>query len=589
MPSSSSSSSEDETPIELIEAKGSSSDESAPPARSGERGMVGMWTWPCPRCYGKTFDMRVQLGTLKPIDWDKQTLAEKFRSALQKRGLLGDLHLDCNLVLFFAHKILPRHAIVQFFLWKGFLQSAVAKLVEPRQKMIIVSEPHKKWDAQTERREQHYHVVVKFQRPFAHYKVNQDMSALGAKGFWTFNLCGLAVHLHYILRESAKKIGADIDPEPYFWPESFTASHAAEIMDRVSNSQLHRNGNEGVKAAVQASSKRPEECSKRPTKRRKSLSFSEFTDLVIEAGVETEQQLFQLAKDQKLKGHDLLWNFVGQAIHPERLLARCLRAWNSEKMPPTLLHTTSKFGVADFEIPPGLQEWRDKHRLDRTLVLSGPGNCGKTALCAALLAEHGAYYFLDKLDVVKRCLFQSTTSLLVDDVCLRSASVDDAKSWLDNTVCRFASCRHEDGMSPPGMRCFTTNWDKRGFLPDEARHEEHLVAIERRMWFVEVGSDLRKNSASLTSSSSAVLPLPASDEMLQETHHEAIVRVALELALEPEVMRIFAWENWYQESQRRESFRKKAGWWSPRLSEFEANELRKSLIWSVSFQKSLAQ
>ncbi|CAK9115982.1 unnamed protein product [Durusdinium trenchii] len=474
MPSSSSSSSEDETPIELIEAKGSSSDESAPPARSGERGMVGMWTWPCPRCYGKTFDMRVQLGTLKPIDWDKQTLAEKFRSALQKRGLLGDL-----------------------------------------QKMIIVSEPHKKWDAQTERREQHYHVVVKFQRPFAHYKVNQDMSALGAKGFWTFNLCGLAAYLHYILRESAKKIGADIDPEPYFWPESFTASHAAEIMDRVSNSQLHRNGNEGVKAAVQASSKRPEECSKRPTKRRKSLSFSEFTDLVIEAGVETEQQLFQLAKDQKLKGHDLLWNFVGQAIHPERLLARCLRAWNSEKMPPTLLHTTSKFGVADFEIPPGLQEWRDKHRLDRTLVLSGPGNCGKTALCAALLAEHGAYYFLDKLDVVKRCLFQSTTSLLVDDVCLRSASVDDAKSWLDNTVCRFASCRHEDGMLPPGMRCFTTNWDKRGFLPDEARHEEHLAAIEWRMWFVEVGSDLRKNSASLTSSSSAVLPLPASDEMLQ--------------------------------------------------------------------------
>ncbi|CAK9051278.1 Uncharacterized protein SCF082_LOCUS28155 [Durusdinium trenchii] len=77
--------------------------------------------------------------------------------------------------------------------------------------------------------------------------------------------------------------------------------------------------------------------------------------------------------------------------------------------------------------------------------------------------------------------------------------------------------------------------------------------------------------------------------LLLETHHEAIVRVALELALEPEVMRIFAWENWYQESQRRESFRKKAGWWSPRLSEFEANELRKSLIWSVSFQKSLAQ
>eukprot|EP00435_Cladocopium_sp_Y103_P021825 s1418_g5.t1 len=50
--------------------------------------------------------------------------------------------------------------------------------------------------------------------------------------------------------------------------------------------------------------------------------------------------------------------------------------------------------------------------------------------------------------------------------------------------------------------------------------------------------------------------------LLLETHHEAIVRVALELALEPEVRRIFAWENWYQESQRREGFRQKAcGWW----------------------------
>lgn len=45
--------------------------------------------------------------------------------------------------------------------------------------------------------------------------------------------------------------------------------------------------------------------------------------------------------------------------------------------------------------------------------------------------------------------------------------------------------------------------------------------------------------------------------LLLETHHEAIVRVALELALEPEVRRILYWENWYHESQRREGFRQK--------------------------------
>ena len=65
--------------------------------------------------------MRVQLGTLKPIDWDKQTLAEKFRSALQKRGLLGDLHLDCNLVLFFCSQDSSKTCDCPVFLVERFL------------------------------------------------------------------------------------------------------------------------------------------------------------------------------------------------------------------------------------------------------------------------------------------------------------------------------------------------------------------------------------------------------------------------------------------------------------------------------------
>lgn len=355
--------------------------------------------------------------------------------------------------------------------------------------MVIVAEPHKRYDAERERREVHYHLVVKFRQPFAHFRVNQDMAALGAHGKWTFNLCGFAAYLHYVLKEGPNKIATNLDKEPCFWPGSFTAVHAQQIMEEVSNSQIQRQGNADVKDQMEACAVR------RPCKRRKTLTMSEFTDLIVEHHVETEQQLYALAKRPKMEGETLLWDFVLSAKEPEKLLAKVLRAWNSERMAPTVLHQKSKWAVSDFHLPPLVKQWHDEHRLTHTLVLSGPGGCGKTALCAALLSAHGSFYFLDKLEAIKLCSFHSTTSLLVDDVCLRANNVDDCKSWLDVTACRFAACRHQDGLLPPGLRIFTTNWDKRGFLPEEARHEEHVAAIDRRMWWVEVQNDLRKTSS----------------------------------------------------------------------------------------------
>ena len=118
--------------------------------------------------------------------------------------------------------------------------------------MVIVVESHKKWDPEPEQREKHYHLVAKFKAPFAHCRVNQDMSSLGANGRWTFNLRGFAAYLHYILRESSKKVGTDLDPQPLFWPTSFTITHANEIMDTVASSQLERKGNSDLKRRATA-------------------------------------------------------------------------------------------------------------------------------------------------------------------------------------------------------------------------------------------------------------------------------------------------------------------------------------------------
>ena len=94
--SSSSSSSSDNEPqqLDMVLASGSSSSSGDErPADVKQRGMVAMWTWPTPRNYGATFDVRAKLNVLLPTDWSKEVLSEKFRATLQKHDLLHHLHL----------------------------------------------------------------------------------------------------------------------------------------------------------------------------------------------------------------------------------------------------------------------------------------------------------------------------------------------------------------------------------------------------------------------------------------------------------------------------------------------------------------
>lgn len=63
------------------------------PADARSRGMCAMWCWPCPRTYPANREDRDKLGILKPADWSKDELSEKFRGVLQKRNLLSCLRL----------------------------------------------------------------------------------------------------------------------------------------------------------------------------------------------------------------------------------------------------------------------------------------------------------------------------------------------------------------------------------------------------------------------------------------------------------------------------------------------------------------
>ena len=234
---------------------------------------------------------------------------------------------------------------------------------------------------------------------------------------------------------------------------------------------------------------------KRP-RARKTLSFSEFTDYIIEHKCRCEKDLWLLARTLKTGGEDLLWNYL-ETKDANKMLQKALRGWHADKLPSGMLQTQSQFEISQFNIPPAVVSWMKEDTLTKSLILSGPGGCGKTEMASAILSTFGNFYFVDKLDVVKTLQFTGCESLLLDDVSLGSLDVDDCKSWLDVTKPRYARCRHEDAFLPPNTRrIFSTNASQQSFFPDAARHVDHLNAIQRRIVWVNVGDNLKASSSS---------------------------------------------------------------------------------------------
>lgn len=351
---------------------------------------------------------------------------------------------------------------------------------------MIVQEPHKKWKPGRGSREQHYHCVFKMAHPFAHARLNNSLGALGAKGFFTFHRAGWAAYLSYVLQPSAKKLLKDLDSDPLFWPDSFNKVAALKIIENVSPQQAARSGNEDLQQ--QRGTKRP--------RARKTLSFSEFTDYIIEHKCRCEKDLWLLARTLKTGGEDLLWNYL-ETKDANKMLQKALRGWHAEKLPSGMLQTGAKFGLEDFNIPEAVSTWMKEESLAKALILSGPGGCGKTEMASAILATFGNFYFVDKLDVVKTLNFTGCESLLLDDVSLGGLDVDDCKSWLDVIKPRYAKCRHEDAFLPPQTRrIFSTNSSQQSFFPEEARHIDHANAIQRRIVWVTIQNNLKASCSS---------------------------------------------------------------------------------------------
>ena len=290
-----------------------------------------------------------------------------------------------------------------------------------RKALVIVQEPHKKWkpgawfSGAT--------LPLRFQNgaPVCPRSPQQFSWCFGRQRIFShFTELAGRQYLSYVLQPSAKKLLKDLDSDPLFWPDSFNKVAALKIIENVSPQQAARSGNEDLQQ--QRGTKRP--------RARKTLSFSEFTDYIIEHKCRCEKDLWLLARTLKTGGEDLLGNYL-ETKDANKMLQKALRGWHAEKLPSGMLQTGAKFGLEDFNIPEAVSTWMKEESLAKALILSGPGGCGKTEMASAILATFGNFYFVDKLDVVKTLNFTGCESLLLDDVSLGGLDVDDCKSWLD--------------------------------------------------------------------------------------------------------------------------------------------------------------
>ena len=110
-------------------------------AKVSTRGACGQFVWPCPRQYPSDLVERQRQKWLKPADMEKPALGELFKDTLLKLG-----H-GPNLV-----------------------------------KLHVFDEPHKRYNATTQERERHRHIIFKMVLPFAHLKVQKALAERGVRG-----------------------------------------------------------------------------------------------------------------------------------------------------------------------------------------------------------------------------------------------------------------------------------------------------------------------------------------------------------------------------------------------------------------------
>lgn len=301
---------------------------------------------------------------------------------------------------------------------------------------------------------------------------------------------------------SAKKLSVDIDTSPWSWPPASHASLAA--LCESPSPHLESRGHTHAKSG----------------RKRKLLTFSEVTDAFVEGSVKSEKDAWMLAKVRKMSGDDTLFNTLGATACVRTLVGKVRNAWSCEEMSTGTLTVKPAYDLTRFlpveNLGADVVAWARGGWKRTALFLYGDAGLGKTEFACALMhtvAPAKVFHFVNKLDRLRDVLFAPGEGLVFDEAYYAACSIDDFKGIVDVEKGRDVACRHKDGTIPAGTpRIFSTNWPREQMLPREALGGFHGGAVCRRMLWVDVKADLRKDTAPTSDSQSPRMALPLRDE-----------------------------------------------------------------------------
>jgi hypothetical protein len=332
-------------------------------------------------------------------------------------------------------------------------------------KAVTAREPHKRRNPVTGEPEYHVHVVFESSTTFAFKNIEEKFRAHGVRGYFTFAGETFASLLSYVAQERAHKVHSDLDPSPFC--HGFSSEEIPSILETMP---------------------------RKPQKKRTKLSFVEFTEVCVDNDLRDSVSTMRHAKKLRLEGDTLFYSHVGTlGAKLDAELDRVWQMWNSDTSSslPRFFHEHPPYPLSDYVIPEEVASWKAGQMGQRSLVLAGAANCGKTAFAKAILGK--PFWFLPTLEATNSVRILPDHAVVFDELCLHSETVDSAKAIMDVENDRHVRARFQNGFLPSGVpRVFTTNVSSLQMFLPHPRNDADWDAMTRRVVFVHVQNTLRR-------------------------------------------------------------------------------------------------
>jgi hypothetical protein len=150
------------------------------------------------------------------------------------------------------------------------------------------------------------------------------------------------------METSHKKLPADIDREPLFFPP-WPMEQVDKVRKTVPKDQITKNSGKSDFVLPEGAVIQSRQAG--GDRKRKRLTFSELTDVVVEKKIRSEGEFWKEATQRKMAGDDLMYNTLGEMTAVNKQLSKIIRAWYCSHMTWGTLKHSVDYDLEAFNIP----------------------------------------------------------------------------------------------------------------------------------------------------------------------------------------------------------------------------------------------